>query len=184
LYRSFSQEQRQELETGIAAETAQGRRVLVFACRHEPVPLYDQHGEPTLPVDLIPLGLVCLRDQLRPEASKTLTAFAEAGIQLKFISGDHPDTVAALVKQAGFQIGKGTLSGEALSSMDAARLAQAAEEHSVFGRISPQQKASLVQALRRRGHRVAMVGDGVNDVLSLKQADLGIAMPTRCATSG
>lgn len=168
--------QQQELEASRAAETAQGRRVLLFAYRHDPAPLYDQHGEPVLPTDLVPLGLVSLSDQLRPEASQTLRAFAEAGIQLKIISGDHPDTVAALVKQAGFQTGKGAFSGEALSTMDAAQLAQVAEEHSIFGRISPQQKASLVQALHRRGHTVAMIGDGVNDVLSLKQADLGIAM--------
>src|SRR5579884_1486459 len=180
---SFSQEQQQGLATCIETETAQGRRVLLFACRPDPVPLYDQQGQPTLPADLVPLGLVSLRDQLRSEASQTLAAFAGEGIQLKIISGDHPDTVAALVKQAGFHTGKGTLSGEALNGMDTIQLAQVAEEHSVFGRITPQQKASLVQALRRRGHTVAMIGDGVNDVLSLKQADLGIAMQSGSAAT-
>ena len=176
LHVSLSQKQEKALETCIAAETAQGRRVLLFASRRDAVSLYDHQGEPALPSDLIPLGVVSLGDQLRTEASKTLTDFAQAGIQLKVISGDHPDTVAALVKQAGFSTSKGTFSGEALTGMDTIQLAQVAEDHSVFGRITPEQKAHLVQALRSRGHTVAMIGDGVNDVLSLKQANLGIAM--------
>lgn len=92
------------------------------------------------------------------------------------ISGDHPETVVALAKLAGFGARGGAISGKALVGMDTAQLAQAAEEYAVFGRITPQQKAQLVQALRERGHTVAMIGDGVNDLLSLKQANLGIAM--------
>jgi cation-transporting ATPase E len=117
-----------------------------------------------------------LRDTLRPGVRETIADFVEAGIQLKVISGDHPETVAALAKQAGLGTDLRILSGEELAEMEDVQLAQVAEEHTVFGRITPQQKERLVRALHVRNHYVAMIGDGVNDVLSLKQADLGIAM--------
>jgi cation-transporting ATPase E len=172
------QEQEGERDAGTAmqADITRGWRVLLFASSPTSASLYDGHADPVLPRDLIPLGFVSLRDQVRPQVRKTLTGFAEAGIQLKVISGDHPETVAALAQQAGFAAGGRAISGEALTRMDAVQLGQAAEEYSVFGRIAPEQKAQLVQALRERGHTVAMIGDGVNDVLSLKQANLGIAM--------
>jgi cation-transporting P-type ATPase E len=87
------------------------------------------------------------------------------------------------VKQAGFAASGSAIFGEDLAGMDSAHLAQAAEEHTIFGRITPQQKARLVQALRERGHTVAMIGDGVNDVLALKQANLGIAMQSGSAAT-
>ena len=156
--------------------TEQGLRVLCFAYQPEVTPLHDARGEPQLPPDLIPLGLLSFSDELRPEAQATLKGFAEAGIRLKIISGDNPQTVAALAKQAGFAQDIQVVSGLDLAEMDEAQLAQVAEEATVFGRITPQQKEKLVRALRSRGHYVAMMGDGVNDVLSLKQAQLGIAM--------
>ncbi len=179
------QGQEEEKDAGISmqADIARGWRVLLFASYPTSTSLHDNHGDPVLPRDLIPLGFVSLRDQLRPEVRKTLTGFAEAGIQLKVISGDHPETVAALAQQAGFAAGGRAISGEALTGMDAVQLAQAVEEYSVFGRIAPEQKAQLVQALRERGHTVAMIGDGVNDVLSLKQANLGIAMQSGSAAT-
>ena len=165
------------VEAFVDEETKQGRRVLLFARSSSAAPLLDSTGEPVLPDDLIPLGLISLRDELRPQALETLASFAEAGIQLKIISGDHPQTVAALAKQVGLDSNDiKVVSGEDLSDLDAAQLAQVAEETTIFGRITPQQKEHLVQALRSRNHYVAMIGDGVNDVLSLKQADLGIAM--------
>ena len=173
----------EDAEAFIGAETGRGRRVLLFASRSEVEPLHDSRGEPILPHALLPLGILSMSDQLRPEAQTTLSGFAEAGIQLKVISGDHPETVAALAKQAGFAVSGSAVSGEELSGMDAAQLAQAAEEYAIFGRITPQQKAELVQALRSRGHTVAMIGDGVNDVLSLKQASLGIAMQSGSAAT-
>jgi len=167
----------------IQAETNQGRRVLLFASCSAVDPLHDSRGDPLLPHALDPLGIVSLSDQLRPEARTTLGGFAESGIQLKVISGDHPETVAALAKQAGFAASGSTISGEDLAGMDSMQLAQAAEEYAIFGRITPQQKARLVQALREHGHSVAMIGDGVNDVLSLKQATLGIAMQSGSAAT-
>ncbi len=179
------QQQAQEGDRALAirAEIERGRRVLLFAACPAGASLLDGHGDPVLPPGLTPLGFVSLRDQLRPEARETLNGFAQAGIQIKVISGDHPQTVAALARQVGFTTSGGAISGEELSGMDAAQLAQAAEEYSIFGRVVPQQKAQLVQALRERGHSVGMIGDGVNDVLALKRANLGIAMQSGSAAT-
>ena len=124
--------------------------------------------------------MLSFSDELRPDARATLEAFATAGIQLKVISGDNPHTVAALARQAGLGAGPGSdvavVSGLELAEMDAERFQQVAAEATIFGRITPRQKERLVQVLRQRGYYVAMIGDGVNDVLSLKQAHLGVAM--------
>ncbi len=154
----------------------QGLRVLRFACRPEVVPLLKGEQKPSLPDELTPLGLISLSDVLRPEAHKTLAGFAAAGVKLKIISGDNPQTVAALARQAGLGPELLTVSGLELEEMNPVEFAEAAEAGTIFGRITPQQKEHLVQALRGKGYYVAMIGDGVNDVLSLKQANLGIAM--------
>ncbi|MBI5666865.1 MAG: HAD-IC family P-type ATPase [Chloroflexi bacterium] len=153
-----------------------GLRVLLFVHHPDVSSLHDSLGQPQLPPDLIPLGVISFSDELRPEADKTLKGFAEAGIRLKIISGDNPHTVAALARQAGLTSDIRVISGPELEEMDEAQLAKAAEETTVFGRITPQQKEMLVDALRARGYYVAMIGDGVNDVLSLKKAHIGIAM--------
>ena len=155
---------------------ARGLRVLLFAYQPEPVSLHDGADEVRDPQGLIPLGLVGLTDELRPRAYETLTAFARAGVDLKIISGDNPETVKALAVQAGFDPQAKLISGPELDRLDDGPFAAAAVEHGVFGRITPEQKERLVRALHGQGHYVAMTGDGVNDVLSLKQADLGIAM--------
>ena len=155
---------------------ARGLRVLLFAYQPEPVPLHDGADEVRDPQGLIPLGLVGLTDELRPRAYETLTAFARAGVDLKIISGDNPETVKALAVQAGFDPQAKLISGPELDRLDDGPFAAAAVEHGVFGRITPEQKERLVRALNGQGHYVAMTGDGVNDVLSLKQANLGIAM--------
>jgi cation-transporting ATPase E len=155
---------------------AHGLRVLLLAYRPEPVPLHDGDEQVCDPQGLIPLGLVSLTDELRPKAYETLTAFAQAGVDLKIISGDNPETVKALAVQAGFDPQAKLISGPELDRIDDGQIYQAAAEYGVFGRITPQQKERLVRALHGQGRYVAMTGDGVNDVLSLKQADLGIAM--------
>ena len=155
---------------------ARGLRVLLFAYQPEPVPLHDGADEVRDPQGLIPLGLVGLTDELRPRAYETLTAFARAGVDLKIISGDNPETVKALAVQAGLDPQAKLISGPELDRLDDGPFAAAAVEHGVFGRITPEQKERLVRALHGQGHYVAMTGDGVNDVLSLKQANLGIAM--------
>lgn len=160
----------------LAEWTARGLRVLIFAGRADALSLHDVAGNPVLPPELQPLGLLCFSDELRPEARQTLAGFVEAGIALKVISGDNPQTVAALARQAGLAEGMGVVSGPELDALSDAEFAQVAEETTIFGRITPQQKERLVDALRGRGHYVAMIGDGVNDVLSLKKSQMGIAM--------
>jgi cation-transporting ATPase E len=164
------------LGTFLEEQVARGMRVLLFAWHPEPTRLQSREDEAHLPHGLMPLGAVSLRDTLRPEARETLTRLADVGVQIKVISGDHPQTVAALARQVGLAADSQAISGAELETLDAAQLAQVAQEVIIFGRITPQQKERLVQALRSRGHYVAMIGDGVNDVLALKQANLGIAM--------
>ncbi len=163
-----------------AAEwAARGLRVLLFAYRPELTPLRDADSEPQLPKDLIPLGLVIFSDELRPEAKETIAEFNKIGMNIKIISGDNPHTVSALAKQAGLEENGSALkliSGPELAELDESQFNQAALDTSIFGRISPHQKEHLVQTLRDNGHYVAMTGDGVNDVLALKRANLGIAM--------
>ncbi len=161
----------------------QGLRVLLFAYHPTALSLHDSLEQPRLPQDLTPLGVIACTDELRPELKETLKGFAEAGVKLKVISGDNPHTVAALAKQAGFPGNVQAVSGTQLAEMSDSEFEQAADEATIFGRITPEQKEKLVDALRKRGHYVAMIGDGVNDVLSLKKAHLGIAMQSGSAAT-
>jgi len=154
------------------SQTSQGLRVLMFASTPEAI----LSTTPVLPSQLTPLSILTFSDELRPQVQETLAGFRTAGIELKIISGDNPETVIALAKQAGVANEIQGISGADLALMDEAEFRLAALENNVFGRITPEQKAKLVQVLRRCGRYVAMIGDGVNDVLSLKQANLGIAM--------
>ena len=155
--------------------SARGLRVLLFAHNPDVATLHDERGESRLP-PLEPLAVVALGDELRPAARETVAAFEELGLELKVISGDDPRTVAALAKQAGFRDDIELVSGPELAAMGNEEFDRAAAKATVFGRIAPEQKDRLVDALMRRGNRVAMMGDGVNDVLALKKASLGIAM--------
>jgi cation-transporting ATPase E len=154
-------------------------RVLLFAHCPDGEAAADDGAAPQLPAPLTPLGLVALSDELRPEATATLRRFEEAGVGLKIISGDHPQTVAALARQAGFTAkgtGRDVVSGEELATLTDKELARTVCDASIFGRINPEQKETMVRLLRAEGHYVAMTGDGVNDALALKEANLGIAM--------
>lgn len=121
--------------------------------------------------------MVGLRDELRPDVSQTLQNFQNAGVTLKILSGDNPQTVYALATQAGFHKDHKIIGGDDLDAItDDTHFQQIVEETSIFGRITPHQKERIIHALQANGHYVAMVGDGVNDVAALKQADLSIAM--------
>ncbi len=157
------------------AWSEQGLRVLLFAHNPEVTALHDAQGQPHLP-PLTPLAIVSLRDELRPQVKETISAFSQLGVRLKVISGDNPYTVAALARQAGLPGDMKLISGPDLTAMSPAEFDQAAAEATVFGRITPEQKDRLVDSLLRQGKRVAMMGDGVNDVPALKKASLGIAM--------
>lgn len=152
-----------------------GLRVLVFASNMDITVLHGADGEPSLP-PLNLMGIVSFSDELRPHLKETLNSLTEQGVRIKVISGDNYQTVAALAKQAGLPGDLKAISGLELEKMSPAEFERTAKEATVFGRITPRQKERLVQALRKEGEYVAMVGDGVNDVLALKKANMGIAM--------
>ena len=168
---------------------AQGMRVVALARSRSPWRLAEGQEDPRLPDDLEAAGIVILTEEIRPDAAETLAYFRQQGVDVKVISGDSPETVAAVARQAGVTAPDGgelvvldarTLPAGAGSGQeteeDLERLADAVERASVLGRVTPEQKRALVRALKSRGHVVAMTGDGVNDALALKDADLGIAM--------
>lgn len=157
-----------DLRQRIAEHAAQRRRVVLAACGD--VPLDDE----TLP-PVTPSGIVVLSEGLRPDAGPTVQYLSDQGVALKIISGDAVATVQAVARAAGVPGCDAAVAGADLPD-DPAALEDVAVATTVFGRITPEQKRSLVQALTRRGRYVAMVGDGVNDVLALKEARLAIAM--------
>lgn len=128
--------------------SAQGLRVLLFAHNSEVTRLHNEKGQPQLP-PLTPLALVSLSDELRPQAKETIAAFRQLGLELKVISGDNPQTVAVLAKQAGFPPEMKLVSGPELAKMSQAEFDQAADEAAIFGRITPEQKEQLVESLLR-----------------------------------
>ena len=129
----------------------------------------------TLPDGLVPVALVTFEEKIRADAAETLGYFATQGVSLKVISGDNPATVGAVARQANLPGAGDAIDARDLPS-DQASLAAALEKGAVFGRVTPQQKRAMVGALQSAGHVVAMTGDGVNDVLALKEADIGVAM--------
>ncbi|QNP71997.1 HAD-IC family P-type ATPase [Streptomyces roseirectus] len=145
----------------------QGLRVLLLARTARDL------DDPEVAVGVEPAALVVLEQRLRPDAADTLRYFAEQNVQAKVISGDNAVSVGAVAGKLG-------LSGSAVDArqLPAAQqeMAESLDENTVFGRVTPQQKREMVAALQSRGHTVAMTGDGVNDVLALKDADIGVAM--------
>lgn len=115
------------------------------------------------------LAYICLRDELRPDAKDTLNFFKKQGVDIKLISGDDPKTVQALAKKAGFE-------SESIDMSCVQDVESVVDSYSIFGRVTPEQKKELVLALKKRNKTVAMTGDGVNDVMALKEADCSIAM--------
>jgi len=130
--------------------------------------------EATLPADLTPAALVTLTEQVRPDARETLGYFAAQDVAIKVVSGDNPVTVAAVARTVGLDVGEPVDARTLPDDQDALR--QALATHTVFGRVTPEQKRAFVHALQADGHVVAMTGDGVNDALALKDADIGVAM--------
>ncbi|SMO78985.1 cation-transporting ATPase E [Geodermatophilus aquaeductus] len=161
--------------------TARGLRVLVLARADRDAPLRDGAGRARLPA-LEPLAVVALADELRPDVVETLARLTADGIAVKVVSGDDPATVAALARQAGLEPGD-PVAGPALEGLPEPELDALVDRTTVFGRIAPEQKERLVDALRRQGRYVAMVGDGVNDARALKRAHVGVAMASGSAVT-
>nr|WSZ96642.1 cation-translocating P-type ATPase [Streptomyces sp. NBC_00857] len=122
-----------------------------------------------------PTALVVLEQRLRPEASDTLAYFADQGVAAKVVSGDNAVSVGAVAGKLGLPDAEHTIDARRLPA-EPEEMAEVIESHGVFGRVTPRQKRDMVGALRSRGHTVAMTGDGVNDVLALKDADIGVSM--------
>jgi cation-transporting P-type ATPase E len=160
----------------VETHTSRGHRVVALA-RTDAV--LDGRA---LPAGLEGVALVALGDTVRSDAADTLRYFAEQGVAAKVISGDHPRTVAAIAAEVGVPGASRPVDGRKLPE-DPEELATVMEEHSVFGRVSPHQKRAMVAALQSRGHVVAMTGDGVNDVLALKDSDIGIAVGSGSSAS-
>ncbi|MGN0596035.1 MAG: cation-translocating P-type ATPase [Ruminiclostridium sp.] len=142
-----------------------GQRVLLLA--HSENSFRDRD----LPEDIVPLAFISISDKIRAEAPDTLKFFAEQGVDIKIISGDNPVTVANIAKKAGLKNADRYVDASTITDIE-----KACDEYSVFGRVTPDQKLALVKALKAKGHTVGMTGDGVNDVLALKEADCSIAM--------
>jgi cation-transporting ATPase E len=157
---------------GVLASEQQGlgRRVLAVARTRAPLP-EQRPAEP--PTDAEPLGLVVLAERLRPNVSETIAFLAQQGVDVKVLSGDSPQTVAAIARDVGIRV-RGVGVGADIPQ-EPARRAEWALQASVVGRISPEGKREVVQALTDAGRYVAMLGDGVNDVLALKASRLAIA---------
>ena len=165
---------------------ASGLRTLVLAHSPEALP-ETEPAAAHLPARLVPAAVLTFREKVRPDAHETLGYFREQGVSIRVISGDDPRTVAAVAREAGVEhVGDG---------FDARRLPDAStpegeaeldaimgREH-VFGRVTPEQKKAMVLSLQRLGYTVAMTGDGVNDALALKHADMGIAMGSGAAAT-
>jgi cation-transporting ATPase E len=153
----------------VAELAARGRRVLLIQSAREPCRDGDQ-----LPEARRSEALVTLSERIRPDAAETLRYFAAQGVGVRVISGDNPATVAAIATELGLDVGEAVDARTLGEEPD--ELLDAVEQHVVFGRVSPHQKRSMVRALQAHGHTVAMTGDGVNDAMALKDADIGVAM--------
>lgn len=151
-----------------------GARVLLLAESTAAQPSGGPGGDGQIG-PLRPVALVAIDQRLRSDAAETVGYFLEQGVAVKVISGDNPVTVGAIAAQAGIPLAERPFDARELPE-DSAELAEVVQTHGVFGRVTPAQKRAMVGALQSKGHTVAMTGDGVNDVLALKDADLGIAM--------
>ena len=148
---------------------SEGLRVLVLARSDSKL------KENYVPDDFLPLSAILISDNVREDAASTIQWFKDSGVNIKVISGDNPITVSEVSKRVGIENADKFISLEGLSDEE---VIKAANEYTVFGRVSPEQKALLVKSIKAEGHVVAMTGDGVNDILALKEADCAVSVAT------
>lgn len=158
----------ERIEEEIIPYADKGDRVLLFA-------RYDgENVENGINGSVTPLGFVALANPIRENAVKTFEYFKSQGVSIKVISGDNPRTVSRIAIQAGIESAESFVDAATLDTED--KIADAVNKYTVFGRVTPKQKKQLVKALQAKGHTVAMTGDGVNDILAMKDADCSVAM--------
>ena len=150
--------------------SAQGCRVLLIAQYHGT----PEQGKPLDPEQVRPMALALLSNRIRATAPETFRFFAQEGVSIRVISGDNPVTVSEVARRAGIAGAERYIDASTLKTEG--DFARAARECTVFGRVTPDNKKKLIRAMKKEGHTVAMTGDGVNDVLALREADCGIAM--------
>ncbi len=155
----------EEIRADVDKFSEGGRRVILLA--HSKDPFRDKE----LPADIRPVALIAITDKIRAEAPSTLKYFAEQGVDIKIISGDNPITVSNVARKAGV-----LHSEKYIDASTVENIGELVDDYTIFGRVTPPQKLELVKALKAKGHTVGMTGDGVNDVLALKEADCSIAM--------
>jgi len=171
----------QAVRRRVDEEAAAGRRIVLVATTSAPLGDAGSLGQTSGPPPALrPVAIVRLTDQIRDDAADTLAYFRRQGVALKVISGDHAGTVGAIAATVGVE---GADEPVDVRGVEDAELAGLVIERSVFGRVTPRQKRAMVAALQGAGHTVAMTGDGVNDVLALKDADVGVAMGTGSAAT-
>lgn len=156
------------LKDDISQYTTKGYRVIVLA----KVESLTRDG--VIDGEILPLGFVVLANEIRDNAVETFTYFKEQGVAIKVISGDNPATVSEVARQAGIENAEKYVDASTLT--DNLMISEAIAKYTVFGRVTPKQKQQFVKALKMQGHTVAMTGDGVNDILALKDADCSVAM--------
>lgn len=159
------------IEEEIIPYADKGDRVLLFA-RYN-----GENVENGINGSVTPLGFVALANPIRANAVKTFEYFKSQGVAIKVISGDNPRTVSRIAIQAGIESAESFVDAATLDTED--KIADAVNKYTVFGRVTPKQKKQLVKALQAKGHTVAMTGDGVNDILAMKDADCSVAMASR-----
>lgn len=156
------------LKDNISQYTTKGYRVIVLAKAE------NLTRDGVIDGEILPLGFVVLANEIRDNAVETFTYFKEQGVAIKVISGDNPVTVSEVARQAGIENAEKYVDASTLT--DNLMISEAIAKYTVFGRVTPKQKQQFVKALKMQGHTVAMTGDGVNDILALKDADCSVAM--------
>ena len=164
----------EDVESIIDTESRKGLRT-VLLCLGDDRPLHDDSGQPLLH-DLRPVAVISIRDEVRPDCRDTIQVFLDNGMDLKVISGDDPVTVDALFSIADIPGERKIVSGPELDAMDPETFERTVLETNIFGRMKPENKQAVIEALKKNGRYVAMIGDGVNDVKSLKTAQVGVAL--------
>ena len=164
----------EDVESIIDAESRKGLRT-VLLCLGDDGPLHDDSGQPLIH-DLRPVAVISIRDEVRPDCRDTIQVFLDNGMDLKVISGDDPVTVDALFSIADIPGERKIISGPELDEMDPETFERTVLETNIFGRMKPENKQAVIEALKKNGRYVAMIGDGVNDVKSLKTAQVGVAL--------